>query len=167
MSESSVFVTVGTTKFDLLIETISQPEVLSVLEHSKYTRLLMQIGKGEYIPKVADRKSGIAVEYYTLKDSIAYDIQQADFVISHAGAGSIFETLNAKRPLLVVVNELLMGNHQLELAQHLAKEGYLFYTTCTHLKDTLIDIDFSNLKPYVKGNPKLIGDYLDKQFGFI
>ena len=165
MSESSVFVTVGTTKFDLLIETVSQPEVLSVLEHSKYTRLLMQIGKGEYVPRV-DKKSGIAVEYYTLKDSIASDIQQANLVISHAGAGSIFETLTAKRPLLVVVNELLMDNHQLELAQQLAKEGYLFYTTCSRLKDTLVDIDFSNLKPYVKGNPKVIGDYLDKQFGF-
>ncbi|KAI6651681.1 Bifunctional UDP-N-acetylglucosamine transferase and deubiquitinase ALG13 [Oopsacas minuta] len=166
MAESTVFVTVGTTKFDLLIKTLCQPEVLSLLEYMKYTRILMQIGKGEYIPKIEDKKIGITLEYYTLKKSIAADMQQASLVISHAGAGSIFESLNAKKQLLVVVNEMLMDNHQLELAQHLAKEGYLIYTTCEYLKETLAGIDFSNLKPYVPGNPKGITDYLDKQFGF-
>jgi UDP-N-acetylglucosamine transferase subunit ALG13 len=33
-------------------------------------------------------------------------------VVSHAGAGSVFEALGGRRPLLVVVNETLMDNHQ-------------------------------------------------------
>ena len=163
--ESYVFVTVGTTKFELLIETLSQPDVLEVLLRRGYTRILMQIGKGEYKPDVDKRIKGIQIEYYSLKDSIASDIQNASLVISHAGAGSIFESLHAGKPLLVVVNEKLMGNHQLELASHLGKEGYLLYTICSSLKETLETMDFSKLKPYIKGDPKAIGRHLNKLFG--
>ena len=42
-----------------------------------------------------------------------------------AGSGSIFETLTAGRPLLVVPNPLLMDNHQAELGDHLAKQNVL------------------------------------------
>lgn len=38
----------------------------------------------------------------------------------HAGSGSIFETLTARKPLIVVPNPLLMDNHQAELGDHLA-----------------------------------------------
>lgn len=37
-----------------------------------------------------------------------------------AGSGSIFETLTARKPLIVVPNPLLMDNHQAELRDHLA-----------------------------------------------
>jgi beta-1,4-N-acetylglucosaminyltransferase len=37
-----------------------------------------------------------------------------------AGSGSIFETLTAGKPLIVVPNPLLMDNHQAELGDHLA-----------------------------------------------
>lgn len=165
-AESTIFVTVGTTKFDLLIETLCQAEVLSMFSQMGYTKILMQIGKGEYIPKDG-KQMGIVVEHYTLKDSIAADMQQASLVISHAGAGSIFESLNAKKHLLVVVNELLMHNHQLELARRLAKDGYLFYTICKHLKDTIASMDFSHIIPYVPGDPGVVGEFLDKEFGFV
>jgi UDP-N-acetylglucosamine transferase subunit ALG13 len=36
-----------------------------------------------------------------------------------AGSGSIFETLHAGKPLIVVPNPLLMDNHQAELGDHL------------------------------------------------
>jgi UDP-N-acetylglucosamine transferase subunit ALG13 len=36
------------------------------------------------------------------------------------GSGSIFETLHAGKPLIVVPNPLLMDNHQAELGDHLA-----------------------------------------------
>lgn len=42
-----------------------------------------------------------------------------------AGAGSIFEALRARKPLLVVVNAGLMDNHQQELAEALAARGHL------------------------------------------
>jgi UDP-N-acetylglucosamine transferase subunit ALG13 len=41
--------------------------------------------------------------------------------LTAAGSGSIFETLTLKKPLIVVPNPILMDNHQVELADHLAK----------------------------------------------
>ena len=46
------------------------------------------------------------------------------------GAGTCLEVLGAQRPLVVVINEELMGNHQMELAKKLQSESHLFYTTC-------------------------------------
>ena len=46
------------------------------------------------------------------------------------GAGSVLETLQARKPLIVVINDLLMDNHQLELASQLAEDGHLYYATC-------------------------------------
>lgn len=40
--------------------------------------------------------------------------------VSIVGSGSIFETLTAGKPLIVVPNPLLMDNHQAELGDHLA-----------------------------------------------
>lgn len=45
------------------------------------------------------------------------------------GSGSILTALRMGKPLLVVPNEALMDNHQVELADALQKEGYLW--TCT------------------------------------
>ena len=39
------------------------------------------------------------------------------------------EGLGLKKPLLVVVNESLMDNHQMELAEELSKQNYIKMTT--------------------------------------
>lgn len=48
----------------------------------------------------------------------------AALVLSHAGAGTCLEALEAGKPLLVVVNDFLADNHQLELASKFNQEGY-------------------------------------------
>lgn len=40
------------------------------------------------------------------------------------------EALGANKPLLVVVNDKLMDNHQLELAKQLEADSQLIYCTC-------------------------------------
>lgn len=52
-------------------------------------------------------------------------IKKASLVISHAGSGSIFESLSSGCPLIVVPNPLLMDNHQVELAEQLAALKHL------------------------------------------
>jgi len=44
-----------------------------------------------------------------------------------AGSGSIMESLRLHKKLVVVVNEDLMDNHQIELAQALSERQYLCY----------------------------------------
>lgn len=45
------------------------------------------------------------------------------------GAGSILEALDAGKHVIVAINESLMGNHQTELAEQLAKDKHLVHTT--------------------------------------
>uniref|UniRef100_A0A3Q0RQW9 UDP-N-acetylglucosamine transferase subunit ALG13 n=1 Tax=Amphilophus citrinellus TaxID=61819 RepID=A0A3Q0RQW9_AMPCI len=127
----TVFATVGTTSFDELIE--------SALKARGYERLVLQVGRGSVFPAAASCPH-ITLEAFRFKDSIAEDIKQADLVISHAGAGSCLEALGAGKPLLVVVNDKLMDNHQLELAKQLHMDSHLLYCTCRYARDqTLIN----------------------------
>ncbi|XP_029411885.1 putative bifunctional UDP-N-acetylglucosamine transferase and deubiquitinase ALG13 isoform X4 [Nannospalax galili] len=125
----SAFVTVGTTSFDDLILCVSARENLQIFRSLGYNRLVLQIGRGKVVPEPFSTES-FTLDVYRYKESLKEDLQQADLVISHAGAGSCLETLEKGKPLVVVVNEKLMNNHQLELAKQLYKEGYLFYCTC-------------------------------------
>ena len=101
----SVFVTVGTTSFDSLIECVTNTSILKHLKSQGYCRLTLQIGRGEFIPDI-EGIPGLTVDYFRYKDSIAENFNNCDLVISHAGAGSCLEALEAKKPLLVVINEV-------------------------------------------------------------
>ncbi|KAK3588136.1 hypothetical protein CHS0354_012194 [Potamilus streckersoni] len=164
----SVFVTVGTTKFDSLINTVTHYSAIKAFQDLGYNRLVLQIGAGK-IPKELDQLADLnqfTIEHYHFKPSITEDIESASLVISHAGAGSILETLGARKPLLVVINEDLMGNHQLELAYQLYRDQHLYYCECSTFVDTLKSSDFSKLKPFPDRKPKLFVDYLDNLLGF-
>lgn len=52
--------------------------------------------------------------------------------VSSVGAGSCLETLEKGKPLIVVINEKLMNNHQLELAKQLHKDGHVLYCNCRY-----------------------------------
>lgn len=160
----TVFVTVGTTRFDELIESITSPENIQTLKDRGYERLVLQVGKGSLLP-TADSCPHITLEAYRFKSSIADDIEQADLVISHAGAGSCLETLGAGKPLLVVVNDTLMDNHQLELAKQLHMDSHLLYCTCRTLTETLRTMDLSVLQPFLPGQPKLFANFLERALG--
>ncbi|CAK8697036.1 unnamed protein product [Clavelina lepadiformis] len=142
----SVFVTVGTTSFETLIETVTSKLIVQTLRTLGYKNLTVQYGRGIYeVEEVSC--SQFSVTGYRYKSSILDDIENADLVISHAGAGSCLEVLEARKPLIVVVNEKLMNNHQFELAKQFHQDGHLLYCTCSTLASTLKDMDLSSLKP--------------------
>ncbi|XP_038603628.1 putative bifunctional UDP-N-acetylglucosamine transferase and deubiquitinase ALG13 [Tachyglossus aculeatus] len=161
----SVFVTVGTTRFDELVACLSAIEGVRTIEDLGYRRLVLQIGKGTVAPEPF-ASAEFTLEVYRYKDSLKEDIQKADLVISHAGAGSCLEILEAKKPLVVVINDKLMDNHQLELAQKLHQEGHLFYCTCSTLLETLKTMDSSTLKSFPAGQPEKFSAFLDEVVGF-
>lgn len=160
----TVFVTVGTTSFDELIETIIRSEAVEALKSRGYEKLILQVGRGTILPS-PDNCPQITLETFRFKDSIAEDISGAHLIISHAGAGSCLEALGAGKPLLVVVNDKLMNNHQLELARQLHSDSHLLYCTCSTLSETLRSMDISVLLPFIPGQPQNFADFLDKALG--
>ncbi|KAM7094939.1 LOW QUALITY PROTEIN: UDP-N-acetylglucosamine transferase subunit ALG13-like [Ciconia maguari] len=160
----SVFVTVGTTSFDDLIATVCSPAALQVLQSRGYEKLVLQVGRGALKPALCSSPA-LAVEAFRFKDSLAEDLGRADLVISHAGAGSCLETLEKRKPIIVVTNEKLMNNHQLELAKQLHRDGHVLCCNCSTLVETLQSMDLSTLKPFPPGQPEKFALFLDKVVG--
>lgn len=123
MGKRSIFVTVGTTRFDLLIEMVTKPMALDWMKSNGYTDLVIQYGKGSdpIIPQNAPMKC----RTYSFQSSLEHDMKEADLIVSHAGAGTIMEGLRLKKRMVVVINTLLMDNHQTELANAMAKRGHV------------------------------------------
>eukprot|EP00795_Rhopilema_esculentum_P001956 gene1956-17496_t len=81
------------------------------------------------------------------------------------GAGSIIEVLKAKKPLIVVINEKLMDNHQFELAEAFQNMNYLYYCTCSSLEAVIKEKDMSKLVKYEAGRPEIFGSYIAEFMG--
>ncbi|KAM6426976.1 UDP-N-acetylglucosamine transferase subunit ALG13-like isoform 3-T3 [Liasis olivaceus] len=160
----SAFVTVGTTSFDDLITAVTAPEATQALQDLGYNRLVLQVGRGKECP-ASFSTATFTLEAFRFKNSLSEDVERADLVISHAGAGSCLEVLEAGKPLLVVINDKLMDNHQLELARQLHKDGHLFYCTSRTLVEMLRSMDLSALKPFPPGQPEKFAAFLDKVIG--
>ncbi|XP_043829932.1 UDP-N-acetylglucosamine transferase subunit ALG13 homolog [Dromiciops gliroides] len=85
------------------------------------------------------------------------------------GAGRGLEALEEGKPLVVLVNEKVLANHQLGLARRLHKEGYLCYCTCSEqqtLPSLLKSVDLSSLKLFPPGKPEIFSEFWDKVVGF-
>lgn len=158
MSTKSVFVTVGTTKFNDLIYSITKRYTLEALKRKGYTSLIIQMGNG-----IIDIEPSeiIEISSYTFKPDLGFDISNSDLIISHGGAGSIMQALDHGKPLLVVINEDLMDNHQYELAKKLCDEKRLYYTTCKNLCDCIENLNFSLLNPIKIDNSKKICEQIE------
>lgn len=169
----TVFVTVGTTKFDALISACDSPQLADMLVKKGYTRLVMQVGSAGYLPhrlfppnsRTAQLHSGLSVEWFDFAPSLAPHLEAADLVVSHAGSGSIFESLRLGRPLVVVPNPLLMDNHQAELAEKLESLGHLRAATPATLADVIGGMRQGELVPYQKGDPGGIAAAIDAFMG--
>jgi UDP-N-acetylglucosamine transferase subunit ALG13 len=119
---------------------------------------------------------GVTVTYeaYRFKASISGDVSGAGLVISHAGAGSIFESLRAGKPLVVVVNTALADNHQTELAEALGGGGaggsgsgpHLAWCEPAGLAATLCALHVPSLRPLPAPDTSRFTAALDALMGF-
>ncbi|XP_034174011.2 alg13 UDP-N-acetylglucosaminyltransferase subunit [Osmia lignaria lignaria] len=166
VTKKKVFVTVGTTKFDELIRTALSSEVLEALSSRGYNEMILQIGKTLFVPDRTPCCGFLNIEYFNLSVNINDYVENADLIISHAGAGSILDALENRKNLIVVANENLMGNHQLELAEQLYQDKHLYYCTCETLLNTIQIMDFTKLRPFVNDKSKRIAEFIDKIMGF-
>jgi beta-1,4-N-acetylglucosaminyltransferase len=99
----------------------------------------IQIGKGEYIPK--------NLKYFRYTNDMDKYYNWADLVITHTGAGTIFELLTRGKKIIVVANKLAVNNHELSI--NLDKEKYLKYLSVNQIKNlrSILKKDF-NFKKY-------------------
>eukprot|EP00252_Welwitschia_mirabilis_P023088 TRINITY_DN6436_c0_g1_i1.p1 TRINITY_DN6436_c0_g1~~TRINITY_DN6436_c0_g1_i1.p1 ORF type:complete len:174 (-),score=29.34 TRINITY_DN6436_c0_g1_i1:52-573(-) len=165
--QKTVFVTVGTTLFDSLVQAVDSAQCKAALISRGYTDIIIQLGRGTYFPKKSSVESkDLKVDYFTFSPDIANFLKSADLVISHAGSGSIFETLRLGRPLIVVVNEALMDNHQSELAEELAEMTYLICARPETLAETILHMDLEKLSPYPPSDPAGVIQAINSFLGF-
>jgi beta-1,4-N-acetylglucosaminyltransferase len=147
VSTKRCLITVGTTNFDSLIRHLDSPGAapafLATLTHLGMTELTIQIGgtatyRPTHLPSLASALSPpVAVNVITLVPALLPLLSSSSLIISHAGAGSIVEALRLRLPLLVVVNEALMDNHQLQLARALACRRYLWMAQVSNILQVL------------------------------
>lgn len=125
ITKKIIFITVGTTLFNELINvTTTQYAIQWYIDHH-YTHLIIQYGKG--IKPMIPHNGLLDIELYSFKSTLRYDIEISYTIISHAGAGTIMECLQLhKKHLFVVINTLLMDNHQIEIAYAMHQRQYLY-----------------------------------------
>ncbi|KAF1807294.1 glycosyltransferase family 1 protein [Mucor lusitanicus] len=165
-----LFVTVGSTGFDALIQQTTSSDFLNSLSEVGIKKVVYQFGASEqvfanslqfYQGKVLD------LDGYKYKASIAEDMEQADIIISHAGAGTILQALRMEnKKLIVVVNESLMDNHQHQLAQAMHSSNYAICSDISELTNTLKNINHIQLTPFPAAKPETFASIVDEQMGF-
>jgi UDP-N-acetylglucosamine transferase subunit ALG13 len=114
-------------------------EFLDQLRLWKTECVRIQKGKSSEIQEIGKTERGgvqfMVTEYV---QNLVEEMQWADLVICHAGAGTTMEALDLDKHLVIVPNRDLMDDHQLELAEKLAGGNHAMLTSvdafCNDLK---------------------------------
>ncbi|KAJ2845271.1 hypothetical protein IWW36_004849, partial [Coemansia brasiliensis] len=162
----SVYVTVGSTGFDELVKAVCTQEFMQALASQGFQRLMVQCGSSLDLftpPTTRSESFGISIESFDYTNWPQRLIEQADLVICHAGTGSILEALHSGKPTIVVVNPSLMDNHQREIAEELATEGYVVEAKPDLLAKAILQGEYTGLRPYPAADPRPIGEIIDQE----
>ena len=135
-----ILVTLGTTNFDSLIDIFD-------VKTDKY-EFEFQIGHSIKKPKNNP--------YFDFKSQDSL-YEGYDFIVSHAGAGSVFKLLELKKKILVVTNHDRNDQHQSELASFIGNNNFALVYEIEHLKnldflDVIHSLDIAKFSPYMKDN---------------
>lgn len=66
--------------------------------------------------------------------------RRVDGLTPYAGTGTILDAWKIGVPLIVVPNAHLLDNHQAQMADHLAKEGYATQSTAEYVLMTSLGV---------------------------
>jgi beta-1,4-N-acetylglucosaminyltransferase len=108
-----IFVTVGTSDFDQLVERIDE------LAPSIDDRIVIQIGNGKYVPRNC--------EHFRFAPSLDPYYDEADTVVAQGGLGTTMEVLEKGKPLISVQNTTCVDDHQIDILSVLSEAGYLVW----------------------------------------
>ena len=130
-----ILVTVGTTRFDGLIEHLDT--------HASDIdgQFTMQIADGSYCP--------VNIPWFRFSENIDPYYRDADLVITHGGAGSVYRLLELGKPIIVVPNLERNDNHQEDLANYMARRNHaLVVRDFELLMDTIRRCPEHQFEPY-------------------
>ena len=131
-----VLVTVGTTPFDTLIEYLDN-------NLDSQMDVLFQIAQAKYQPK--------NFEFIEFTSNINELYDQSDIIISHAGAGSIYNLLERRKFLVLVPNLDRIDKHQSDIADFMHKNRYAIgVKSYSDIIKTVNDYENLKLKPFEK-----------------
>lgn len=142
-----IFVTVGTTHFDALIEAVDALIDQGLLDGP----VLYQIGSGKYEPRHG--------EFFRFKPSIDENLESADFVITHGGA-TVFSLLGQHKRFVAVANTSLDGNHQARFLAFLAARSTIIWTDSLDTLGERVATALSSPAARLEA-PSLAGDLLE------
>ncbi|MGC8786191.1 MAG: PssE/Cps14G family polysaccharide biosynthesis glycosyltransferase [Anaerolineae bacterium] len=147
-----IFVTVGSTDFDALIEKMDH------LALSLKEPVVMQIGLGSYKPKHS--------HFFSFAPSLDPYYEQADLIIAHGGLGTITEVLGRGKKLICVVNPATYDCHQEHLLSVFAAQNYLLWCKdLEHLEEAIHQArgtQFAHYQPPECHIHEVIVQYLNK-----
>lgn len=118
-----IFVTVGSVApFDELIQEV---DVLAGIERASVRDMVMQIGNGKYVPKNA--------RWFRFESDLSTWYSQSDLIITHNGAGTLFEILPLKKKVIVIPNPNTIQLENLDIVIKLAQNGHIL--SCLRVED--------------------------------
>jgi UDP-N-acetylglucosamine transferase subunit ALG13 len=139
-----ILVAVGTTDFDALLRA------MDVLGASLSENVVMQIGRGRYIPEHC--------EYFRFAPSLRPYYEQASLVVSHGGLGIVTEVLSIGRPLVAVEDPDQPDRHQREILGIWEQEGHLVW--CKNLRklpEAIAEARLRRFRPYASPECQIHG----------
>ncbi|MGJ8485839.1 PssE/Cps14G family polysaccharide biosynthesis glycosyltransferase [Pseudoalteromonas sp. SYSU M81236] len=145
-----VLVTVGSSSFDSLIRAVDQ--AATKLAAFSFT---FQTGTGEYKPKNGS--------YFAHSNEFSSVLVDADVVITHAGAGTVFELLELNKKIIVVPNFDRIDKHQSDLALYIERNNYALVCHDVNLIENHIEgIKMYEPTPYNKDSFFLADELISK-----
>jgi beta-1,4-N-acetylglucosaminyltransferase len=106
-----IFITVGSTAFDPLIKQVDE------ISTDMKEEIICQIADGKYIPKNC--------QYFRYKLDLEKEYSDADLVICHGGAGTLFNLMKLNKKVIAVPNLVRKDKHQTDLIDALSGENYI------------------------------------------
>lgn len=120
--------------------------------------IIVQAGHSQY------RSSKMKVFDFISPDELSRLYEKADYIVTHGGAGSIFQALKSQKKTLVFPRLEKYGehinDHQLQLAIKLESLGYLLvFNPDDEILDVFCELEKHEVKPYeLEGNISTIID---------
>jgi UDP-N-acetylglucosamine transferase subunit ALG13 len=132
-----IFVTVGTTDFDPLVEAMDR--IASIISEP----VIAQTGRGAFVPQ--------HLEHFPFAPSLEPFFRQARIVVSHGGIATLIEVLRMGRPLVAASNPDRYDLHQEDILRAFSERNYLVW--CHDLSDlstALAETGLRRFSPYAE-----------------